>query len=72
MTESVITIETATRAITQMRDERDFAVKALRKMEAILKTPLDKGGDHHLQLRQERLLEICVGTCADLAGRQPL
>jgi len=72
MNESVITVETATRAITQMRDERDFAVAALRRMEAILGTPLDKGGDGHLIKRQERLLEICIATCANLAARSPL
>jgi endonuclease III-like uncharacterized protein len=68
VTESVITVETATRAIVQMRAERDFAIAALKKIEAILLTPLLKGNGYAKQ-RAERMLAITQDTCANLAAR---
>jgi hypothetical protein len=67
-----VSTETCLRHLEQIKSERTFAIAALRKIEAILRTPLDKGGDHHLQIRQERLLEICIDTCKDLDARAPL
>ena len=66
-----ISVETCLRHLEQVQGERTFAIAALRKIEAILLTPLVKGNGF-VKERQVRLLAICQGTCADLESRTTL